>query len=92
MIDRKLLTNNCYVVEGWQMGRWLMILCGVISLLSGLFSMFAPETAWQMSEGWKYKNVQPSEMNLLMYRLGGVFTVLIGIGFCLGAQYVPAGR
>ena len=74
------------------MAGWLMIFGGVISIISGLFSTLAPEAAWRMSEGWKYKNVEPSEMNLLMYRLGGVFTMLVGIGFCVGAQYVPAGR
>lgn len=72
------------------MGVWL-ILCGVISILYGLFSVLAPETAWLLSEGWKYKNVKPSEMNLFMHRVGGVVAILVGIGLCI-AQYISAGQ
>ncbi|MGI5894079.1 MAG: DUF6199 family natural product biosynthesis protein [Candidatus Merdivicinus sp.] len=45
----------------------VLLLAGV-----GLFQLLAPETAWYLSYGWRYKDAEPSDAALIMGRVGGV--------------------
>lgn len=45
-----------------------------IFLLIGIIN---PQLAWKMSEGWKYKNVEPSRAYLVMGRIFSIIALLI---------------
>ncbi len=58
----------------------MLLLC-VVGFLVALFGLLNPELAWKISRGWMYKNAEPSDLALTMYRLSG------GIG-CLAFAIV----
>jgi hypothetical protein len=45
----------------------------------GLINIFAPYVGWYMTEGWKFKDAEPSDAALLLYRIGGVIGVIVSI-------------
>lgn len=51
---------------------FLLLIIGVISLLS-------PETAWHLSEGWKFRDAEPSPTVLVYIRVMGVVELLAGV-------------
>lgn len=51
----------------------------VVLLLVGIFNAASPETAWYLSDGWKYKNAEPSEEALGLTRVGGIVAIVIGV-------------
>lgn len=53
-------------------------LFGLICIALGLFSAIAPETAWYLEWGWRYKNADPSDAALFFERLGGIVAIIIG--------------
>ena len=48
-------------------------------VISGLLSIISPETAWYLSEGWRYKNLEPSEEYLRASRIWGLIGVIAGV-------------
>lgn len=60
------------------MGRGL-----IMAFIKIIFSIFAlvgiinSKFAWKMSEGWKYKDVEPSEIYLIMSRVMAIITLLV---------------
>ena len=55
------------------------ILFAIFVLGIGLFNVLSPQTAWYLSEGWKFKAAEPSDMALGLTRAGGVFAIIVGI-------------
>lgn len=55
-------------------------LLGIFLIAIGLWHVLAPQSAWYLSKGWYYKDAEPSEAALGMYRIGGVLAVLFGLG------------
>lgn len=55
----------------------------MIILFKIIFSIFAiigivnPELSWKISEGWKFRNVEPSEAYLVLTRIVGVITLIV---------------
>lgn len=48
----------------------------------GIFNMLAPETAWYLEYGWRFKNAEPSDLALNVCRVsGGVIIVMAFIVF-----------
>ncbi len=64
-------------------GNFGRVLVGLILIAFGAFELFAPETAWYLSRGWAYKNVEPSDAALTFSRIGGGIAIFMGIGFLL---------
>lgn len=56
-----------------------MVFVGVIFIGLGIFSAASPKTAFQVSKGWRYKNLEPSEAFLSWTGGYGVVMALIGI-------------
>ena len=56
-----------------------MKIIGVIAIILGIISLVSPETAWYLSYGWRYKNAEPSDVALIMERIGGGVGILLGI-------------
>lgn len=52
---------------------------GAVLLTVGLFNAITPRTSWYLSRGWYYKNAEPSEAALFVYRAGGVFAAVLGV-------------
>lgn len=46
---------------------------------AGLFQLLAPQTAWYLSYGWRYKNAEPSEAALVMGRISGVIVLIVAV-------------
>lgn len=58
----------------------LVIIVPIIFILSGTCSLFWPRMVWFLSEGWKFKDAQPSGCYLAVTRIGGLFMLILGIG------------
>lgn len=56
-----------------------MILLAIVLLGVGLFNILSPQTAWYLSEGWKFRGAEPSDLALGLARAGGVVCCLIGV-------------
>jgi hypothetical protein len=58
---------------------------GVPAILSliifalGIWFVWSPKSAWWMARGWWFKNAEPSDLALILYRGGGCLLVLFGI-------------
>jgi hypothetical protein len=50
-----------------------------IMLIMFIISIFAPYVGWWMSVGWKLRDAEPSDMALVMYRVGGVIGTIVVI-------------
>lgn len=50
-----------------------------ILIAVGLFNALTPETAWYLSDGWRYKNAEPSDTALEFTRFGGIAAIVIGV-------------
>lgn len=56
-----------------------MVFVGVIFIGLGIFSAASPKSAFQVSKGWCYKNLEPSEAFLSWTRGWGVVMALFGL-------------
>ena len=59
-----------------------MVFLGIIIIAMGVWNILSPETAWHFKhfgKKWMYKNAEPSEGALVMYRIGGGIMVVIGV-------------
>ena len=53
---------------------------GVLLLIGiGVFNLAAPQAAWYLSYGWRYKNAEPSDTALIMARVSGVAVLVIAL-------------
>jgi hypothetical protein len=69
-------------------GRAWLIVIGVFAIGMGLISALKPELAFRMSmwgKRWEFRNrdLQPSEMRLVLSQVGGWISILVGIGLIL---------
>lgn len=55
------------------------VLVVIILLGIGLFNILSPQTAWYLSEGWKFRDAEPSDLALGLARAGGAACCLIGV-------------
>ena len=62
-----------------RQGGVLQILAGLALAGAGLLAVLNPSLAWQLSEGWRFKNVEPSELYLVLARVGGVVLIIIAL-------------
>ena len=45
----------------------------------GIFNTVTPHTAWYLEYGWRYKNVEPSDLALGLNRFGGVVALIAAV-------------
>lgn len=57
------------------------VVIGIILILYGLASLFAPEGIWELQERMRYKDSdrEPSDISLVMIRLSGVAVIAVTI-------------
>lgn len=52
----------------------------VIALFGlGAWNLISPQSAWWLAHGWWYKDGEPSDLALILYRLAGAFMILVGV-------------
>ena len=61
------------------------LLAAMILIGFGLWNLLSPESSWYVSHGWRYKNVEPSEMALSVKRIGGVVALIVAIVLLLSS-------
>jgi hypothetical protein len=57
---------------------------GVILIAFGALEAVKPRLAFQLAEGWRYANLEPSELFLGFSRVGGVIFIVIGLFLVAG--------
>jgi hypothetical protein len=45
----------------------------------GAWNLFAPRSAWWLGWGWRYRNAEPSDLAIGLYRVGGGVLIFMGI-------------
>ena len=56
-----------------------MKVMGLLFMALGLLGAVAPRAAWYLAEGWKFRDVEPSDLALVMNRVLGVVFLVAGI-------------
>jgi len=51
----------------------------VLMMIWSVVAIVSPATVWYLQDGWKYKDVEPSENAMRATRFGGVFGIILGI-------------
>lgn len=54
-------------------------LLAVCLLGLGAWNLFAPRSAWWLGWGWRYRNAEPSDLAIGLYRVGGGILIFAGI-------------
>lgn len=57
------------------MPRWIAFLL----MLFGALDFFFPHMMWYLTEGWKFRDAEPSDAYLLFGRVIGVVLFLVGL-------------
>lgn len=63
--------------------RGVPILFALFAIAVGLFNLLAPEAAWFLAQGWKFRDAEPSDLALAMHRFGGGVGVVAGIALLI---------
>ena len=61
----------------------LIVLVWLLILMGGILSLLNPRLMWKMSEGWKYKNLEPSNARLVTIQVKGLFLLALAGGSLL---------
>lgn len=56
-----------------------VLLFSVLLAGLGIWSLCAPRTSWWLSDGWKFKNAEPSDAALAAIRVGGAILTFLGV-------------
>lgn len=62
----------------------MVVFIFLILLVWGLICIISPETAWELTSGWKFRNAEPSDAALVYLRIIGVVQILIGVWLLFG--------
>lgn len=54
---------------------WFLLIWIIVCSLG----IFNPRLAWYLSEGWKFRDAEPSDAYLAWSRIGGVIFLIIGL-------------
>lgn len=54
------------------------LLAGLLFLAIGAFNAVSPIRVWELSHGWRFKNAEPSDAVLAVYRIVGIAACVIG--------------
>lgn len=55
------------------------ILFGIIIIIVGIFNISKPEKAWYLSEGWKFRDAEPSDLAIFFIRVVGFVAIVGGL-------------
>jgi hypothetical protein len=63
--------------------RVMFLVVPILAIVLCILAILSPRTSWHISEGWKYKNLEPSDGALKMIRVGGVLGIIGAIAFII---------
>ena len=69
----------------------IFLVVPIIMIVMSLCSLIWPRAMWWLSEGWKFKNVEPSGCALVATRVGGLIGLIVGIALLFIFSAVTAG-
>ncbi|WP_181347365.1 DUF6199 family natural product biosynthesis protein [Thalassobacillus sp. CUG 92003] len=52
---------------------------GIVMILFGLLGAIFPHAAWYLEIGWKLRDAEPSELALIVNRVGGILASIVGL-------------
>lgn len=52
---------------------------GAVLIIVGIVDAIWSEKIWFLNWGWRYKNAEPSDFALGLYRVGGIIAVIVGL-------------
>lgn len=55
----------------------MLILFKIVISIFLLIGIISPETAWKISEGWKFRNVEPSTAYLVFGRIMSIVILVV---------------
>ena len=55
------------------------LLAGLLFLAIGAFNAVSPIRVWELSHGWRFKNAEPSDAVVTVYRIAGIAACIIGV-------------
>ena len=55
------------------------LIATLLLLAAGIWLAIKPQTAWYMAEGWRFKNAEPSDAALGLYRVSGIVIAAMGV-------------
>ncbi len=55
------------------------VFIGFILIIVGILNIAFPKAMWMISDGWKFRDAEPSDAAIAMHRFGGVVGIFIGI-------------
>lgn len=53
----------------------------------GVWQLVKPETVWYLAYGWHYKDAEPSDLSISIYRFGGGIMIFVGIILLISALF-----
>ena len=51
----------------------------LLLFIVGIWNTFFPYYSWYLSYGWRYKNVEPSDIAINFTRISGVIMIVISV-------------
>lgn len=61
-------------------------LVGFFLLIFGLVNLIKPEWGWYLTEGWKFRDAEPSDLALFFGRASGLICTIVGLVLLFGAM------
>ena len=61
-----------------------MVFVALLLMAFGLFAIISPRAMWFFSEGWKFKDAEPSGAALIVARIGGVVSLIVALVILTG--------
>ena len=51
----------------------------IVVIALGVFGVISPQSVWYLEYGWRFKDAEPSNLALLLNRIGGIAAIVLGI-------------
>lgn len=59
-------------------GKWALILLSVFMIVVGIVGLAVPQGLWWLSNGWKFRDAEPSKLSLVLNQAAGGVLILFG--------------
>jgi len=65
--------------DGNASTKTVPVIVSLLIIAAGIWFACSPKSIWWLSRGWWYKNAEPSDLGLVVYRLIGCILAFVGI-------------
>lgn len=74
-----LLLTGCRITVNGSSSPFAMGLGGLVALGCGLLSYCNPELMFELTQGWRYRDLEPSDAGLESTRWSGLLMMAVGL-------------